>query len=185
MNLPNILTALRFLLSFVMVFFIFKDEGRWAWVALVLFVLGSITDYADGWIARKYKLTSVFGALMDPIADKTLTLCAFISFWKLDLLPGLWVAVVATRDITVTGFRLFNLGKGDPSASASGKGKTIFQMMYIIGVLGFLSAYQSPYWRAEWEAPSFMAVRGGMIVIVLLTVWSGFEVFRRGLRNSS
>ncbi len=182
MNLPNILTVFRFLLSFVMVFFIFKDEGRWAWIALLIFIVASLTDLADGKIARKYNLITVFGALMDPIADKTLTLCAFISFWKLDLLPGLWVAVVAARDITVTGFRLFHLGKGDPSSSASGKGKTVFQMVYIIGVLGFLSAYNSRFWVPEWEGGALMAVRGGMIVVVLIVLWSGIEVLRGRLK---
>lgn len=179
MNLPNFLTVIRFILSFVMVFFIFKDGGRWAWAALFVFILGSLTDYADGYIARKYKLTSVFGALMDPIADKTLTLCAFISFWKLDLLPGLWVAVVATRDIAVTGFRLFSLGKGDPSSRASGKGKTVFQMAYIIAVLGFLAAYHSRFWDPRWESAALMAIRAGMVMVVLLVIWSGVEVLRR------
>jgi len=181
-NIPNILTTVRFILSFVMVFFVFFEDGRWSWLALVLFIVGSITDYADGWIARKYKLTSVFGALMDPIADKTLTLCALISFWKLDLLPGLWVAVVAARDIIVTGLRLFSLGKGDPSSTASGKGKTAFQMVYIIGVLVFLSVYHSQFWKPEWENASMMAIRGGMLVVVLLVIWSGVEILRRRRR---
>ncbi len=168
-----------------MVFFIFKDEGRLSWVALLLFVIGSITDYVDGMLARKYNLISAFGKLMDPIADKTLTLCALVSFWKLDLLPGLWVAVVAAREITVTGFRLFSLGKGDPSSSASGKWKTAYQMLYITGVLGILAAAQSSFWDPAWEGASFGFIRGGMLIVVLLTVWSGFEVFRRRLRPTS
>ncbi len=185
MNLPNILTAFRFPLSFVMVFFIFKDGGRLAWAALLTFIVASLTDYIDGKIARRYGLITVFGALMDPIADKMLTLCALVSFWKLDLLPGFWVAIVATREVTVTGFRLFSLGKGDPSSSASGKGKTAFQMLYITGVLGYLAVYHSRFWDPAWERASYLAVRGGMLVVVLLTVWSGFEVFRRSLPKPS
>ena len=184
MNLPNILTVLRFLRSFVMVFFIFKDGGRWAWLAFLIFIVASLTDYIDGRIARKYGLITVFGSLMDPIADKTLTLCALVSFWKLDLLPGLWVAIVVARDITITGFRLFSLGKGDPSSSLSGKGKTAFQMAYITGVLGFLAVYHSSYWDPSWEAAALGFVRGGMIVVVLLVVWSGVEVFRKRLNRS-
>ena len=179
MNLPNILTIFRFLLSFVMVFFIFKDGGRWAWLALLIFIAASLTDWVDGKIARKYNLITVFGALMDPIADKMLTLCALVSFWKLDLLPGLWVAIVVGRDVVITGFRLFYIGKGDPSSRPSGKGKTAFQMFYIGGVLGFLAVYHSRFWDPAWERTSFMAVRGGMIVVVLLVIWSGFEAFRR------
>ena len=182
MNLPNILTLVRFPLSFVMVYYIFKDGGRWAWAALLVFILASLTDYVDGKIARKYNLITFFGALMDPIADKMLTLCALVSFWKLDLLPGLWVAVVATREVTVTGFRLFSLGKGDPSASLSGKGKTAFQMLYITGVLIYLALYHSGYWDPAWEQAAYFAVRGGMLVVVLLTLWSGYEVLRRQLK---
>ncbi len=188
MNVPNILTVVRFILSFIMVFFVFYDEGRLTWVALLIFIAGSITDWVDGWMARKYNLITTFGKLMDPIADKTLTLCALVSFWKLDLLPGLWVAIVAGRDITVTGFRLFSLGKGDgkdPSSQKSGKWKTAFQMLYITGVLGILTAAQSSFWDESWEGPAYQFVNGGMLVVVLFVLWSGVEILRRRMRRAS
>ena len=164
-----------------MVYFIFKDGGRWAFLALGIFILASLTDYWDGWLARRRGEQTVLGALMDPLADKTLTLCAFLSFWKLDLLPGFWVAAVATRDAVVTAFRLFSLGQGDPAARTSGKNKTLLQMIYIIAVLGYLTARRKPFWEPAWEPMALLCIRAGMLAVVLLALWSGVRIFRKAL----
>ena len=179
MNPANLLTSARFFLSFMMVYFIFENGGRSAHWALFTFLVASLTDYWDGRLARRRNETTVFGALMDPLADKTLTLCAFLSFWKLDLVPGLWVAVVASRDAIVTGFRLFSLGRGgDQAAGASGKRKTFFQMIYISAVLGYLSARRHSFWDPAWEEPVLTLVRVGMVGVVLLVLWSGLRALR-------
>lgn len=179
MNLPNSLTTARFFLAFVMVYFIFVDNGDRAQWALLIFLVASLTDYWDGRLARKKGLVSDYGALMDPIADKVLTLCAFVSFWKLDLVPGLWVAVVAARDILVTGFRLFALGRGKTeSAGKSGKMKTFFQMVYISGVLAVIAALHSRLWDPAWDAFARAWIRYGMLAVVFLALWSGLEALR-------
>jgi CDP-diacylglycerol---glycerol-3-phosphate 3-phosphatidyltransferase len=175
-QLPNILTTARFFLAFVMVWFIFAGNGGQARWALFIFLIASFSDYWDGRIARKYNLISEYGALMDPIADKALTLSAFVSFWKLDLVPGLWVAIVAAREILMTGFRLFRLGQGKAEASKkSGKFKTALQMLYISGVLAYLAAWESDLWVDGWEPWAMGWTRYGMLVIVVITLWSGVE----------
>ena len=179
MNLPNFLTTARFVLSFVMVYFIFEQSGRFADWALVIFLAASLTDYWDGRLARKRGQTTIFGALMDPIADKTLTLCAFLSFWKLDLIPGIWVAAVASRDAIVTAFRLFALGRGETQAAwPSGKRKTFFQVLYISSVLAYLWFRQREFWQRGWDGPALLGVHAGMLVVVFLVMRSGFAVLR-------
>lgn len=186
MNFPNMLTMSRFCLSFVMVYFIFKDGGQWAWIALALFLIASLTDYWDGRLARKTGQMTVFGALMDPIADKTLTLCAFLSFWKLDLVFGIFVAIVAARDIIVTGFRLFSLGReNDPCAKMAGKRKTVIQMVYISAVLAYLAFRQRDFWQRDWDSLAMTCTQGGMLVIVLFTLWSGWGVLKSSPKPSA
>lgn len=158
-----------------------KDDGAHAHWALVVFLLASLTDYWDGRLARKMGQTTVYGALMDPIADKALTLCAFLGFWKLNLVPGLWISVVASRDAVVTAFRLFSLGVsgGDHSAGTSGKHKTFIQMAFIIGVLGYLALRQRSFWDPAWEPSALFFVRCGMLLVVVLAVWSGVDALRK------
>ena len=157
-----------------------KDDGAHAHWALVVFLLASLTDYWDGRLARKMGQTTVYGALMDPIADKALTLCTFLGLWKLNLVPGLWIAVIATRDAVVTAYRLFSLGSGkDQSAGASGKQKTFLQMTYIISVLGYLSLRQRGFWHPAWEENALLWVHGGMLIVVALALSSGLEAFRK------
>ena len=179
MNLPNILTTARFFLSFWMVYFIFVDGGQQAIWALAIFIAASLTDYYDGKLARKSGQLTVFGSLMDPIADKTLTLCAFVSFWKLDLLPGLWVAIVAARDAVMTGHRLFHLGKGNISAKTSGKWKTFIQMLYITLVLAYLGVQGQAFWDGSWNVAVEQWIDGGMFLIVALSLWSAVETLRK------
>lgn len=183
MNLPNILTTARFFLAYVMVYFIFKNDGDISEWALVVFLIASLTDYWDGRLARRSGQITDYGSLMDPIADKALTLCAFVSFWKLDLVPGIWVALVAAREATVTGFRLYSLGQGkvEPALS-SGKKKTVFQMVYISGVLAYIAALHSRFWDPSWEAPAAFLVRTGMLGVVLMTLSSGLDAFRKSRR---
>jgi len=176
MNLPNFLTVSRFFLSFFMVFLLFWRDGRWAWAAFAVFLAASLTDYWDGRLARQRNEVTFFGKLMDPIADKTLTLGAFGSFWALGLLPGLWVLVVAVRDTVVTWTRLFSRQAQDQAVRSSGKNKTFLQMTYICLVMAYLSVRQTSFWNDAWDPSARWLVRLGMILIVVLTLWSGLRI---------
>ena len=177
MNLANILTLSRVVLAVFFAYFLFSSAPSARWVALFLFILAALTDWWDGLAARGMGETSHFGKLMDPIADKTLTLAAFISFSLLGLVPWWAVAVIVARDVYVTAARL-RMSPEDPAISAkpSGKKKTALQMFYIILVLFYLIAIRLPSWRPSWNAPALVAIHIGMGAIVLMTLWSGAKV---------
>lgn len=133
MNLPNKLTLLRILL--VPVFIILEMNGH-SYSALCVFVAASVTDLLDGWIARKYNMVSNFGKLMDPLADKILTMAAFVCLVEQGQVAGWMVIVILAREFIVTGLRTVAANEGIVIAAVwSGKIKTTLQMTAIILLL--------------------------------------------------
>lgn len=135
MNLPNKLTILRVLLIPFFVFFLLVpvagDISKY--IALVIFIIASLTDLADGKIARKYNLVTNFGKFMDPLADKLLVCSALICFVEMDLLPAWIVIIIISREFIISGFRLIASDNGVViAASYWGKFKTTSQMIMII-----------------------------------------------------
>ena len=136
MNLPNKLTVSRFILTaaFLIVFF-----TAWRYhetVALVLFCVASLTDYFDGMIARRDKLITNFGILMDPLADKVLVCSAFIAFVDRGWIPAWMAVIVVARELAITGLRLVAASKNLVlAAERFGKHKTISQIVVIIAAL--------------------------------------------------
>lgn len=111
-------------------------------VALVLFSVAGLTDYFDGRIARRDRLITSFGILMDPLADKVLICSAFIAFVGLGYMPAWMVVVVVARELSITGLRLLAASKQVVlAAERYGKHKTISQIVAIISIL-VLSSYQ-------------------------------------------
>jgi CDP-diacylglycerol--glycerol-3-phosphate 3-phosphatidyltransferase len=152
MNLPNQLTVGRFFLTalFLIVFF---SRMRYAdTIALLLFSAASITDYYDGEIARRRKLITNFGILMDPLADKILTCSAFIAFVESKDMAAWMCVVIVARELAITGLRMLAASKNKVlAAERYGKHKTVSQMVAIISVL-VMKSY--PEWGA-WAAPIF------------------------------
>ena len=138
MNLPNKITMLRvFLIPFFVVFMLVSAIPYSKYIALVIFVVASLTDTLDGYIARKYKLVSNFGKFMDPLADKLLVCSALIALSDLDRIPAWIVIVIIARDFIISGFRLIAAEKGVVIAAGWwGKIKTTVQMIMV----GFLIA---------------------------------------------
>ena len=135
MNLPNKLTVLRVIMVPFFVFFMLADVGGAAnkWIALVIFVVASLTDMLDGKIARKYNLVTNFGKFMDPLADKLLVCSALICLVEMDRLAAWMVIVIIAREFIISGFRLIASDNGVViAASYWGKFKTTFQMIMII-----------------------------------------------------
>jgi len=134
MNLPNKLTMLRIIL--VPFFVLFMSIGASAvnlFIALVIFIVASLTDMLDGKIARKYGLVTNFGKLMDPLADKVLVMSAMLCFVSAGLAPAWIVIVILTREFLVTSLRLIAAGEGTVIAADKwGKIKTVTQMIWII-----------------------------------------------------
>ena len=134
MNLPNKLTMLRvFMIPFFVVFLLVDITLYDKWIALVIFVLASLTDMADGKIARKYNLITNFGKFMDPLADKLLVCSAMIALIELGRIPAWIVIVIIAREFIISGFRLVASDNGVViAASYWGKFKTVSQMAMVI-----------------------------------------------------
>lgn len=135
MNLPNKLTMFRVILIPFFVFFLLApclgSYGKY--VAVAIFIVASLTDLADGKIARKYNLVTNFGKFMDPLADKLLVSAAFICLVDLKLLDAWIVIVIISREFVISGFRLVASDNGLVlAASYWGKFKTTFQMIMVI-----------------------------------------------------
>lgn len=150
MNTPNKLTVARMILVPFFVLFILTGWGGEAnrYICLVIFVGASITDWFDGYLARKNNLVTNFGKFMDPLADKLLVCSGIICLVELVRLPA-WVAVIIiAREFIISGFRLVASDNGVViAASYWGKFKTAFQMFMIIALI--LHFPGQPYWVAE------------------------------------
>lgn len=156
MNTPNKLTVARMILVPFFVLFILTGWGGEAnrYICLVIFVGASITDWFDGYLARKNNLVTNFGKFMDPLADKLLVCSALICMIELDRLPAWFVIIIIAREFIISGFRLIAAENGVViAANYWGKFKTVSQMVLIIllilnfdGFLGLLT--EVFYWAS-------------------------------------
>ena len=136
MNLPNRLTISRFILTIAFLAAMFSQVRYHETIALVLFIAGGITDILDGEIARRRKLITNFGILMDPLADKIMVCSAFIAFVGLHWIPAWMVVIIVARELAITGLRLLAASKNVVlAAEGYGKHKTISQIVAIIAIL--------------------------------------------------
>jgi CDP-diacylglycerol--glycerol-3-phosphate 3-phosphatidyltransferase len=147
MNLPNQLSILRILLTPIFVSLLFVEHLPFKIAAFVVFVVATITDYYDGYAARKYHIVTMTGQFLDPLADKILVSSSLISFNILGYVPAWMVLVIVIRDFTITGFRSYAILKGKPVVTHRlAKAKTYLQMVVLYGV--FL------YHLATWPEPA-------------------------------
>lgn len=142
MNLPNKLTMFRvILIPFFIVFLLVPITPYDKWIALVIFILASLTDLLDGKIARKYNLVTNFGKFMDPLADKLLVCSALICLIELHKIPAWMVIIIIAREFIISGFRLVASDNGVViAASYWGKFKTTFQMAAVCLLIADISA---------------------------------------------
>jgi CDP-diacylglycerol--glycerol-3-phosphate 3-phosphatidyltransferase len=172
-NPANLLTALRLVLIPVFVVVISASEMtsvRWRVAACLTFVVASVTDLVDGWIARRFGLVTAFGKVADPIADKALTGTALVLLSWYGGLPW-WVTVlILAREVAVTLLRFWVIRYGVIAASRGGKAKTALQTLAIAWYL--------------WPFPEPVAAVGPwiMAVAVLVTVVTGLDYALRALR---
>ncbi len=165
MNLPNRLTLSRLGLTLAFLLALFSSVRYSATVALVLFCVASVTDYYDGKIARRHKLITNFGILMDPLADKILICSAFIVFVDRDWIPSWMVVIIVARELAITGLRLLAASKQVVlAAEGYGKHKTVTQIIAIIAIL-IQASY--PEWGA-WATPVFVS---WFFWVVISTQW--------------
>ncbi len=148
MNTPNKLTVLRVILVPIFMAFMLAipqnpANSVYITVSLVLFIVASLTDTFDGYIARKHNLITNFGKFMDPLADKMLTTAAYLGLLTMERASAWAVMLILAREFLVSGIRLVAAGDGTIiAASIWGKVKTVFQMVSIIAA--FLLMYENP-----------------------------------------
>ena len=137
MNTPNMLTILRVIMIPLFVIFLLLDITEYdKYIALAIFIVASLTDTLDGYLARKNNQITNFGKFMDPLADKLLVSAAMICLVELHRIPGWVVIVIISREFIISGFRLVASDNGIViAASWWGKVKTITQMLMIILVI--------------------------------------------------
>src|SRR4026209_1439746 len=136
MNLPNKLTLSRFVLTVGFMVVMFTPFPFHITVALLLFSAAGISDFLDGQIARRRKLITNFGILMDPLADKIMVCSAFIEFLDVKWIPSWMVVIIVARELAITGLRLLAASKNLVlAAEGFGKHKTISPIVAIIAVL--------------------------------------------------
>ena len=177
-NIPNILAFIRLLLAPVMFLFLVNQDASifegihrsWLnYIAAFIFVLASATDFFDGYIARTFDQVTVLGSILDPLADKMLTLAGFLGLMILGSASPWAVFLIITRELFITGLRVSAVSQGlDIAASWMGKVKTVVQMIAI----GFL--------LMKWPGAEIL-----LWIAVILTLYSGYEYVRDFFKNTS
>ena len=181
-NVPNILTILRIVAVPFFIFCYYKEQYI---AAFILFVLASLTDMADGHIARKYDLVSNFGKFMDPLADKILTYAAFCLFVEEKIIPAYFLIIVLFREFAVAGIRMLAASKGTViAADIFGKIKTVLQMVSIPMYL-FYDAMPSfgideikykTFYKGIFAGAKYL-----MIASIIMTVISGINYITKNV----
>src|SRR2546425_5825259 len=170
MNLPNKLTISRFVLTLAFLAAIFSEIPYHETLALLLFSAASLTDYYDGKIARRDKLITNFGILMDPLADKILVCSAFIAFVGRGWMPAWMAVIIVARELAITGLRLLAASKNVVlAAEGYGKHKTISQIVAIIAIL-VVHSYEQ--WGVVGKAIFGSHLVGNMAWVVWFTAAS-------------
>lgn len=180
MNMPNRLTLTRIILTFVMMAFLLSVGLYAKIIALVIFILACLTDFLDGWLARRSHEISDFGKIMDPVADKILILGTFICFVELQLIPSWMVIVIVIRELLITSVRLFAIRKGKVlSAENAGKHKTVSQMVAAIVILVFLVVREAlagtSFWNEVVQRNFGIGIFFLMGITLSLTIYSGLS----------
>ena len=175
-NIPNTLAFIRLLLAPVMFFLLVNREStllahiHYSWLdymAAFVFVVASATDFFDGYIARTFHQITTLGKILDPLADKMLTLAGFLGLIMLDRASAWAIYLILTRELFITGLRVSAVSQGlDIAASWMGKVKTVIQMIAI----GFLIM--------QWPGATFL-----LWGAVAITLYSGYEYVREFFKN--
>lgn len=142
MNLPNKLTMFRvILIPFFIIFLLVPITPVDKWIALTIFIVASLTDLLDGYIARKYHLVTNFGKFMDPLADKLLVCAALVALVEMGRIPSWVVIIIISREFIISGFRTVASDNGVViAASYWGKFKTTFQMIMVCLMIANIKA---------------------------------------------
>jgi CDP-diacylglycerol--glycerol-3-phosphate 3-phosphatidyltransferase len=174
LTIPNQLTLLRIILTIFFLCYFLKANTNTQLIASIIFILAALTDWYDGWFARRFGVITRWGQFMDPLADKFLVSSALIVFAVMDYVIWWMVWIIVGRDILVTIIRIYAINKGKPIVtSVLAKWKTFIQMIIILVTLGYIN------WLNFYGAGSFTyharyldPIGLGMLSVTLLTLVS-------------
>lgn len=174
-NLPTILTLIRVILVIPLFILIFFDNLPAKILTLVFFIVASVTDFVDGYLARKNKQVTDLGAFLDPLADKMLVNLTFLALTYQNLVPIWLFAIIIVRDFMVDGVRMMEAKKDITlAASKTGKAKTMVQMITLSLIL------LNKIIGSEIFANINFAL---LIIVLILTVISGLEYLFKGWKS--
>lgn len=166
---PNFLTMFRIIAAPGVVILLVFPNRFTTLLAMLLFSAAAISDYLDGYFARRWGMISNFGKVMDPVADKLLISSSLVMLTSLGWIPAWVVCVIIGRELAITGLRVVVTESGqDISASWLGKYKTGFQIAAIICLL-----IHYPYFNLNFHAIGLFFLWGALI----FTIWSGVDYF--------
>lgn len=171
MVLPNQLTILRIILTPVFLYLFLSGDKFLQQISLVVFIIAAITDWYDGWLARKFNYITEWGKFMDPLADKILTSAAFFALAALGILEYWMVWLIVIRDFLVTGLRLLAeyKGKSFPTSLAA-KWKTFLQMAFLYYLLVMIVLQTFEFVENNFSGIFLILLNETMIYFVMLSI---------------
>jgi CDP-diacylglycerol--glycerol-3-phosphate 3-phosphatidyltransferase len=181
MVLPNQLTILRIILTPVFLFFFLSPEPLYKQISLGIYVIAALTDWYDGWLARKFNYITSWGKFWDPLADKILTSSAFMGFAILGIVPLWMVIIIILRDFIVTGLRAYADYKNISfPTSYYAKWKTFIQMAFLYYLLlVYTGMYTKQIYTGSEELFSILMneyfIYLTMLIITIITFHSGIQ----------
>jgi CDP-diacylglycerol--glycerol-3-phosphate 3-phosphatidyltransferase len=180
MVLPNQLTVLRIILTPVFIYFFLQTDETSKQISLAIYIVAALTDWYDGWLARKFNYITSWGKFWDPLADKILTAGAFLSLVYLGMLELWMIILIILRDFIVTIIRGYADYKGTSfSTSRYAKWKTFFQMFFLYYILVIHVLTFTPYLIDNYADIFEMLLNKDLIyystlIITIITVHSGY-----------
>jgi CDP-diacylglycerol---glycerol-3-phosphate 3-phosphatidyltransferase len=170
LNVPNLLTFARVLMIPACLYFLDKGDLKNCYIATFIFFIASLTDFLDGYLARKLNVVSVLGKLLDPLADKLIVMATLIWMVPMGRISAWAVVLLLGRELSITALRSVAASEGVViSAGQEGKLKTALQM---IGVIGLLLGYPYPLSYAGFDVGMVNVLRIGQVTIYLSLVFS-------------
>lgn len=176
--MPNIFSLSRIIIAPIFLLLVVEGGSANIVIACILFVVGALTDYFDGWFARRYHEVTKWGKFFDPLADKFLTTAAFIAFVVLDIIPFWMVAVIIVRDFGTTAMRAYaDSVQSSIKTSKSAKFKTFLQMTFIaILLFALLLRHTGAVEAALMDSIIYSdGIYISMLALTLITVWTAIE----------
>ncbi len=171
MTLPNQLTILRIILSPIFLILFLSDVVWMKQVSVIVYVIAALSDWYDGWLARKFNYITSWGKFWDPLADKILTSVAFIGFAVVELIPWWMVIIIVGRDVLITLLRVFaDMKNYIFITSYYAKWKTLLQMVFLYYLLILFVAQSSPEINATYRNLISTLLNDQLIFIIALLI---------------